>query len=92
MFYKLINEYTIEKFKNPLRIDGKHVFTNSESVLNANGVYKYVEDAKPEITENQYLETYYYIEDNMIHKGYTVKEFEFIEEDEIFFNEQCSYK
>lgn len=76
MYYRLIDEHTIEKFKNPLRVENKHIFTNNEAVLNEHGVYKYVEDEIPELTENQYCDTYYYVADNVIHKGYLVKEFE----------------
>lgn len=76
MYYRLIDEHTIEKFKNPLRVENKHIFTNNETILNEHGVYKYIEDEIPELTESQYYETYYYVTDKMIHKGYLVKEFE----------------
>lgn len=87
MFKKFIDEHNVENIKKDgyLIINGeKHLILNIQNqpikVLNANGIYKYVEDEEPEITENQYLETYYYIKKNVIHKGYTVKEFEFTEE------------
>ena len=83
MFKKFIDEYNVENVKKDgyLIIDSeKHLIMNIQNqpieVLNSNGIYEYVEDTEPEITENQYLETYYYIENNVMHKGYTVKEFD----------------
>ena len=85
MFKKFNDEHNVENIKKDgyLIINGeKHLILNIQNqpieVLNSNGIYEYVEDTEPEITENQYLEVHYYIENNAIHKGYTVKEFEII--------------
>ena len=87
MFYKLVDEYTVEKFKNPLRIEGKHIFTNSEKILNENGYYRVVIDEQPEIIleENQYWNNKYEVIDNKIHKIWEIETFEeiFIEEEEL---------
>lgn len=83
MLKKYINENTIENIKRDgyLIIDGeKHLIMNIHNqpieVLNSNGIYEYIEDVEPEISENEYLELYYYVEENMIHKGYKIKEIE----------------
>ena len=78
MFYKLVDENTLEKFKNPLRVEGKHIFTNSEKLLNENGYYRVVIDEQPEIIleENQYWNNKYVIIDNKIHKIWEIKTFE----------------
>ena len=87
MFKKFIDEHNVENIKKDgyLIINGeKHLILNIQNqpieVLNSNGIYEYVETEQPETTENQYVEAYYYIENNVIHKGYTVKEFEIFEE------------
>ena len=82
MFYKLIDDQTLEKFKNPLRVDNKHIFTNSEKVLNEHGYYKVVNDPMPEEQkENVYYTSKYEVIDNVIHKVWEEKEFETIEEE-----------
>lgn len=69
MFYKLVDENTIEKFKNPLKVDDKHTFTNNEEILNANGYYKVVINSQPqELEENKYLISKYILQDNIIYK------------------------
>lgn len=85
MLKKYINENTIENIKRDgyLIIDGeKHLVMNIHNqpieILNSNGIYEYVEDVQPETSENQYLETYYYVEENIIHKGYQIKELEIL--------------
>lgn len=87
MLKKFVDENNVENIKKDgyLTIDGeKHLILNIKNqpikILNANGIYKYVEDDEPETTENQYLEPYYYIKKNVIHKGFTVKEFDLTEE------------
>ena len=64
MFYKLINETTIEKAPNPLLVDGKHIFTNSEEVFNKNGYYKLTKTDYPE--DSKYYENKYTLMDNII--------------------------
>lgn len=83
MFYKLLDEYTVEKFKNPLRVEGKHIFTNSEKILNENGYYRVVIDEQPEIIleENQYWNNKYIVIDNIIHKIWEIETFEEIQEE-----------
>lgn len=77
MFYKLIDEQSIEKFKNPLKVDGKHIFTNDEKLLNDNGYYKIVMTPQPEITkENTYYVSKYIIQDNFIYRIWEEKEFD----------------
>ena len=87
MFKKFIDEHNVENIKKDgyLIINGeKHLILNIQNqpieILNSNGIYEYVETEQPETTENQYVEVHYYIENNVIHKGYTVKEFEIFEE------------
>lgn len=88
MFYKLVDEYTIEKFKNPLRVEGKHIFTNSEKILNENGYYRVVMDEQPEtiLEENQYWNNKYVVIDNIIHKIWEIETFE--ENQEEFLGEE----
>ena len=87
MFYKIVDEQTLEKFKNPLRVEGKHIFTNSEELLNANGYYRVINDPMPEEQkENTYFTTKYVVIDNVIHKIWEEHEFETIEE-EVLINE-----
>ena len=77
MFYKLIDEQSIEKFKNPLKVDGKHIFTNDEKLLNDNGYYKIVMTPQPETTkENTYYVSKYIIQDNFIYRIWEEKEIE----------------
>lgn len=88
MFYKLIDENTVEKFKPPLKVDGKHIFTNDEKILNENGYYKVIINPMPEgVGENKYWESKYIVIDNMIHKVWEEKEFEEIVEEEIIVEE-----
>ena len=69
MFYKIIDENTLEKFVNPLKVDGKHIFTNSEEVLNSNGYYKVIMTPYPEEEEeNTYFVSKYAVMDNMIYR------------------------
>ena len=48
MFYKFINENTIEKAPKPLRIGNKTIFTNSEKIYNEQGYYKVVSAEYPQ--------------------------------------------
>ncbi len=47
MFFKIIDKYTVEKAPNPLKIDGKDVFTNSEETHNSLDYFKVVETEYP---------------------------------------------
>lgn len=88
MFYRIIDEQTLEKFKNPLRVDNRHIFTNNEEILNANGYYKVIRNPQPEeAKENTYYISKYVVIDNMIHKVWEEKEFEEIVEEEIIVEE-----
>lgn len=82
MFYKLIDENTIEKAPNPLLVDGKHVFTNSEKVFNENGYYKVIHTEYPQ--DEKYYESKYVLEDNTIRQVWVeVEQEEIIESEEI---------
>ena len=47
MFFKIIDNYTIEKAPRPLKIEGKDVFTTSEEIHARLGFYKVVETDYP---------------------------------------------
>ena len=66
MFYKYINENTIKIAPNPLVIDGKHIFTNSEEIYNENGYYKLVQTEYPQ--DEKSYEVKYVLKDNAIHQ------------------------
>lgn len=68
MFYKIIDEYTVEKFKNPLKIEDKHIFTNSRKLLNENGYYRLVDTEYPQ--DDKFYKTAYMLENNVIIKGW----------------------
>lgn len=80
MFYKLIDEHTIEKAPNPLSVNGKHIFTNSEKVFNENGYYKVVKTEYPQ--DDKYYESKYVLEDNTIRQVWVEVEIEEIIESE----------
>ena len=89
MLKKFIDEHNVENIKKDgyLTINGeKHLILNIQNqpieILNFNSIYEYVETEQPPIMENQYVETYYYVENNIIYKGYNIKNFEPIEEKE----------
>ena len=48
MFFKIIDNYTVEKAPRPLKIDGKDVFTTSEEIHNEQGFYKVVNAEYPQ--------------------------------------------
>ena len=48
MFFKLIDNQTVEKAPRPLKIAGKDVFTTSEEIHNGLGFYKVVNAEYPE--------------------------------------------
>lgn len=88
MFYKITEENTLKKFKAPLKVNDRHIFTNDEKILNENGYYKVIINPMPEeVGENKYWESKYVVIDNMIHKVWEEKEFEEIVEEEIIFEE-----
>ena len=64
MFYKLINENTIKSAPNPLSVNGKDVFTNSEEILNAEGYFKLRIADYPQ--DGNVYEPKYILEDNII--------------------------
>ena len=80
MFYKLIDENTIEKAPNPLLVNGKHIFTNSEEVFNKNGYYKVVKTEYPQ--DEKYYESKYVLEDNIIKQVWVEVEIEEIIDEE----------
>ena len=89
MLKKFIDENNVESIKKDGYLiinDEKHLILNIQNqpieVLNSNGIYEYIENEEPVVLENQYVETYYYIENNIIYKGYNIKEFQPIEEKE----------
>ena len=80
MFYKLIDENTIEKAPNPLLINEEHVFTNSEKLLNDNGYYKVIYTEYP--NDDKRYESKYVLEDNIIRQVWVEVQIE-IEENEL---------
>lgn len=64
MFYKLINETTIKKAPNPLKINGKDIFTNSEEIHNKFGYYKLQHTEMPQ--DGKIYEPRYTLEGNAI--------------------------
>lgn len=80
MFYKLIDEKTVEKASNPLCIDGKHIFTNSKEVFNENGFYKLVNTEYPQ--DDKYYESKYVLQDNIIVQTWVENAWDEITEEE----------
>lgn len=72
MFYKFIDETTIERAPKPLKIDGKDVYTNSEAIHNENGYFK-IEHTECPQDENSY-EVRYALYDNLIVQEWVVSE------------------
>lgn len=81
MFYKFINETTIQKAPMPLKIDGKDVFTNSEEIHNEQGYYELVSAEYPQ--DEKYYESKYVLEDNIIRQVWVEVEMKEIIENEI---------
>lgn len=81
MFYKLIDENTVEKAPNPLLANGKHIFTNSENVFNENGYYRVEKTECPQ--DEKYYESKYVLEDNIIRQVWVEVEISAQDETEI---------
>ena len=64
MFYKLIDENTVKSVPNPLSVNGKDVFTNSEEILNAQGYFKLETSEYPQ--DGSIYEPRYTLEGNVI--------------------------
>ena len=58
MFYKIINETTIQKAPKPLKIGGKDVFTNSEKIHNEQGYYRLLTSEYPQDDNYFYFPKY----------------------------------
>lgn len=71
MFYKYINEDTIDRAPTPLRvaINNKIVYTNDERVYNENKYYKLIEEDMPQ-DEYTYIPKYI-LEGNKIYKKWS---------------------
>lgn len=82
MFYRLVDERTIEKVSNPLCVNGRHIFTNSEKVFNENGYYKLQTAEYPQ--DDKLYESNYTLQDNIIIQNWV--EVELPEVDEILDN------
>lgn len=81
MFYKFIDENTISKAPNPLKIGGKDVFTNSEQIHNEQGYYRLEKTEYPQ--DEKYYESKYVLEDNIIRQVWVEVEISAQEETEI---------
>lgn len=64
MFYKFINESTIERAPKPLKIDGKDVFTNSEEIYNGQGYYRLKQTEYPQ--DDKFYMPVYELKDGVI--------------------------
>lgn len=64
MFYALINETTIKKAPNPLKINGKDIFTNNEKIHNDNGYFKLIQAEYPQ--DDKFYFSKYKLEGNVI--------------------------
>lgn len=64
MFYKFINENTIEMAPKPLKLDGKDVFTNSEEIYNEQGYFKLIQADYPQ--DDKFYMPVYELKDNTI--------------------------
>lgn len=72
MFYKFINETTVERASHPLKVNGKDIFTNSEKTYNENGYYILIEAEYPQ--DENYYEARYTLHDNRIVQEWVVAE------------------
>ncbi len=72
MFYKFINENTIETAPKPLKIDGKDIFTNSEEIYNGQGYFKLIQEEYPQ-DDKFYISTYE-LRDNVIFQSWVLAE------------------
>ena len=64
MFFKLIDDTKIQRAPNPLKINGKDVFTNSESIHNQQGFYELVVTEYPQ--DDKYYISKYAMQNNKI--------------------------
>lgn len=64
MFYEYINEKTIKNAPNPLKINGKDIFTNSEKIYNENGYYRLESAEYPQ--GDKYYEPRYLLNNGVI--------------------------
>lgn len=64
MFFKLIDNQTVEKAPRPLKIEGKDVFTTSEEIHNGQGFYRVEASDYPEDDKN--YKPIYEMGDNVI--------------------------
>ena len=64
MFYKFIDENTIEIAPKPLKIDGKDVFTNSEEIYNEQGYFKLIQADYPQ--DDKFYMPVYELKNNAI--------------------------
>ena len=64
MFYQLINENEIQKAPKPLKINGRDVFTNSETIHNEQGYYRLLTSEYPQ--DEKYYEARYELQGNVI--------------------------
>lgn len=71
MFYKYINEDTIEKAPSILRVEGKQIYTNDEKIYNRHGYYRLDETPIPD-TEGK-ITPKYFLEKNIIYKKWSVE-------------------
>ena len=66
MFYKYINEDTIQKAPIYIESEGRSIYTNDETIYNAHGYYRLIEEEKPIDGEEYYSK--YVLKDNIIYK------------------------
>lgn len=64
MFYKIINETSIEKAPTPLEIGGKNIFTNDEEIYNSQGYFALISTDYPNDKKNYTAK--YILKDNKI--------------------------
>lgn len=73
MFYKYINEDTIERAPSLIRTatNNKIVYTNDEKIYNQNKYYKLIEEDRPQDSEYTY-EPKYILQGNNIYKKWSI--------------------
>ncbi len=72
MFYKYINENTVEKAPKMLNIGGKDVFTNNEKIYNSQGYYKLLLSEHPK--DDKLYKPVYILGENVIVKDWVETE------------------
>lgn len=70
MFYKYINEDTIQKAPVYIESEGRSIYTNDETIYNAHGYYRLIEEEKPTDGEEYYSK--YILKDNIIYKKWAL--------------------